>query len=343
MRKTLVLAMMGALVLRCAGDGLKGLHINITYVPDMGRGEQPSPDAPRIIGDTGIALFTDARQVADPRIVGDNDGMLVITRTPIVNVLTSAFRDEFERVLGSPVAADPDHAGRTVHGQVQRFWVDADHSYRSEVRLRVTVVDNASNTVVYDQVKTGQDKTWGGNQNPENDIQVFRAAMRRAVLAFIQDPAFPASLGTLAVPAPPPADAQQPQPPQVLVPTPAPSMPPQPPEPPMPPPSPVYTPPAAVAVGPAPDGALIGRASTSGGPKPRRIYLYNDGQVDWTNCDLQLSNGLHYPMARLRAGRSDGIAYFKFGPPSASAAAPPENVTLRCTEGAATFPFSYQN
>jgi hypothetical protein len=216
--------------------------------------------------------------------------------------------------------------------------VAADHPYRSEVRLRVTVVDNATNTVLYDQIKTGEDKTWGGNQNPENDVQVFRGALRRAVYAFLQDPSFPASLGTLAMAATE-VPVVQPPPPEVLVPgPPGPPMPPQPPLPPQP--QPVYTPPVALA--PAPAGALIGRATLAGGLSPHRVYLYNDGQVDWTNCDLQLSNGLHYPMARLRAGRSDGIAYFKFIPRGPVVIAPVESITLRCAEGASTFPFTYE-
>jgi hypothetical protein len=75
---------------------------------------------------------------------------------------------------------------------------------------------------------------------------------------------------------------------------------------------------------------LHGRAE---GGRGGGVFLYNEGAVDWTGCDVIKPNGNHFFQGGLKAHANDSIRGGLFKPPNG-----PEQITLTCAQGAVTQP-----
>ncbi len=78
--------------------------------------------------------------------------------------------------------------------------------------------------------------------------------------------------------------------------------------------------------------ALKGRAEGRGGG----VLLFNDGDRDWSECDLIKPNGNHFQQGALKAKSSDSIRGGLFRPREG-----PELITLTCAQGALTQPVPF--
>lgn len=63
------------------------------------------------------------------------------------------------------------------------------------------------------------------------------------------------------------------------------------------------------------------------------VFLHNDGDTDWTQCDLIKPNGNHFLQGTLRAHSSDSVRGGLFRPPTG-----PELIVLTCAQGAMSQP-----
>lgn len=63
------------------------------------------------------------------------------------------------------------------------------------------------------------------------------------------------------------------------------------------------------------------------------VFLHNDGDTDWTQCDLIKANGNHFLQGTLRAHSSDSVRGGLFKPPTG-----PELIVLTCAQGAMSQP-----
>lgn len=75
--------------------------------------------------------------------------------------------------------------------------------------------------------------------------------------------------------------------------------------------------------------ALRGRAEGRGGG----VLIFNDGDTDWSQCELIKPNGTRFTQGGLRAHASDSVRAGLFRPPSG-----PEIIRLSCAQGAVSKP-----
>ena len=96
-------------------------------------------------------------------------------------------------------------------------------------------------------------------------------------------------------------------------------------------------PPAQTA---APAGGLKGHAQIGGIGPAKRISIYNDSTVGWTNCEIRLPNNKRYKFAAMKAGENDGIMIVKFAQDGIELDRPLDSVSVRCDQGSSNFRFS---
>lgn len=75
--------------------------------------------------------------------------------------------------------------------------------------------------------------------------------------------------------------------------------------------------------------SLRGRAEGRGGG----VLIFNDGDTDWSGCELIKPNGTRFTQGGLRAHSSDSVRAGLFRPPSG-----PEIIRLSCAQGAVSKP-----
>lgn len=88
-------------------------------------------------------------------------------------------------------------------------------------------------------------------------------------------------------------------------------------------------------------GALKGRAAIGGIGPVQRITIFNDGTVNWSNCELRLPTNKHYKMAALRGNDQEGIMITRFTQDGTELDKPLDAISIKCDQGQAKFVFSH--
>jgi hypothetical protein len=177
----------------------RGVRVPLEYQIPKQAG--PGEIGPAVPGDVSIAEFTEGRR-GEPSNIGvnseDNIDYPVYTPSNVLSVATEAFRQEFQRLYSG--AADSKAASHAIQGQVLKFWIIGGWTYRAEVRLRITVVDNRAGKAVYDRTIDADAHNWGKPRSPENNATAMNEALGRAVNVALRDPAFAQALGAAGTP-----------------------------------------------------------------------------------------------------------------------------------------------
>ena len=82
---------------------------------------------------------------------------------------------------------------------------------------------------------------------------------------------------------------------------------------------------------------LKGSAKIIGFGPARQITLNNDGDDDWTKCELRLPTNQHYMLQRLEKGDHESIVLPKFKQDGPEYDKPLDQITVTCEQGAGTF------
>ena len=85
---------------------------------------------------------------------------------------------------------------------------------------------------------------------------------------------------------------------------------------------------------------LRGRAELGGIGHLKRFTIYNDSNINWTNCELRLANNQHFWLGFLRMGDQDGVMITRFTQDGVELDRDIDWIWVRCTEGESRFNFS---
>jgi hypothetical protein len=83
--------------------------------------------------------------------------------------------------------------------------------------------------------------------------------------------------------------------------------------------------------------ALEGSAKIIGFGPARQITVNNDGDTDWTGCELRLPTNKRYLLKFLQAHDHESVVLPKFNQDGVELDKPLDQITVKCEQGTGTF------
>jgi hypothetical protein len=179
------------LVLALGASGLDGVSLRFKPTDESG---PVLKDLSRVFKAKKVTVqpFTDARQ--DKQLIGRNTQKSTprdVTTKDDVGAWCSGQLSELLSQAG--VAVVPEGGELVITGQVTRFMMDEENTYRGVVALNLTV-KNAEGTELWSGLVAADAKRWGRSYKEENYMETLSDAFLRAVSALLTDPALSSKL-----------------------------------------------------------------------------------------------------------------------------------------------------